>query len=68
MFLTDEQLRELTGRQRPAAQIRWLRANGLRHWVRADGHPVVPVSAVEGREQAAPVRSQPNFAALRRTG
>lgn len=46
MFLTVAQLQELTGYVQPAAQVRWLQKNGLRHFVRADGHPRVPAAAV----------------------
>ena len=65
MFLTNAQLQELTGYQKPSAQIRWLRAQGLRRWVRADGRPAVPITAIDG--PAPPqVRPQPNFAAIRK--
>lgn len=47
MFLNDEQLIELTGYVQPAAQIRWLRRNGLAHYVRADGHPKVAISTLQ---------------------
>lgn len=53
LFLTGEQVRELTGYMQPSAQVRWLRMNGMTHWVRADGHPKVPVSAI--RENAVTV-------------
>ena len=64
MFLTPEQLETLTGLRQPAAQIRWLRRNGVRHYVRADGRPVVPASALAGQTQP-PKAAGPNFAALR---
>lgn len=67
MFLTAEQLVELTGYQKPSAQIKWLRTQGLRHWVRADGRPAVPVAAIDGPEPTQ-VRPQPNFAAIRKGG
>ena len=41
MFLSPDEIAELTGKQRPAAQIRALRSMGIRHHVRPDGHPVV---------------------------
>lgn len=49
MFLTADELRELTGYQTAAAQIRWLTANGIRHWIAKTGRPVVPKSAIDGR-------------------
>lgn len=63
MFLNDKQLQELTGYRQPAAQIRWLQRQGITHYVRADNHPVVPVSALSG--ERAPARPRPNFAAIR---
>lgn len=52
LFLTRKQLEELTGLVQPAAQIRWLQKNGVRHYIRADGHPRVPLTAID-REPAA---------------
>ena len=67
VFLTAEELRNLTGRVRPSAQIRWLRS---RHWVfdvRADGRPVV--AEAEACRQlcgsvAKPGTTEPNMEAL----
>ena len=44
MFLTSSELRSLTGRVRPSAQVRWLRQHGYRHTVNALGTPVVAVA------------------------
>ena len=63
MFLTAEQLEDLTGRKQPAAQIRWLRRNGVHHFVRADGHPRVLSDALRRRDTEE-VRPGPDFAAL----
>lgn len=65
MFLTAPELRELTGYQRPKAQIRWLQTNGVQHYVRADGKPVVPRAAITSSPRPKPA---PNFAALRQAG
>lgn len=67
MFLTPEQLQELTGYVQSRAQIRWLVKNGVPHYVRADGRPVVTVAAIEARRRESP-RTGPNFAAIRRAG
>lgn len=64
VFLTSEQLLQLTGYRQPAAQIRWLRRQGITHWVRADGHPSVPESALSGDRTE--LRARPNFAAIRK--
>jgi hypothetical protein len=44
MFLTSGEIERLTGKLRPSAQIRWLLANGWRHTVSGDGHPVVAIA------------------------
>jgi hypothetical protein len=41
MFLTADELARLTGYRRPSAQIRWLKARRVRHFVNAAGLPVV---------------------------
>jgi hypothetical protein len=41
MFLTSDQIFELTGYRRPSAQVRALRRMGVEHWIRPDGRPVV---------------------------
>jgi hypothetical protein len=65
IFLTPEQLQELTGYVQPAAQIRWLRKSGIQHYVRADGHPAVPLAALDPRESPAKARFEPDFEAIR---
>ncbi len=54
MFLGDEELRKLTGRQWKSKQIAWLRREAIPFRVSATGHPVVLRSAVEGRTTTAP--------------
>ena len=49
MFLTPEELKQLTGYARPSNQARRLKKLGLRHWINARGRVVVPRSAVEGK-------------------
>jgi len=39
MFLTRNEIIELTGYRIPSAQIRWLRAEGFKFKVGADGYP-----------------------------
>ena len=46
MFLTRDELQELTGFKYPSKQIEWLRAEGFIFRVAADGHPRVLQSAV----------------------
>jgi hypothetical protein len=65
MFLTCDEIRLLTGRQRPTAQVRWLRQHGYRHTVNALGSPVVAI-AEANRKLVGGVKidQQPNWDAL----
>jgi hypothetical protein len=63
MFLTDRQLRDLTGRQRPGAQRRALTRMGIPHHVRPDGRPVVVADQLTG-DPGASQPTEPNWAAL----
>ncbi len=51
LFLTQEELVELTGRKIKSKQIEELRRMALPFWVNACGKPVVPVTAIEGRKE-----------------
>lgn len=64
-LLTDDELQRLTGYKQKSAQVRWLQANGVRHYVRADGRPNVPASALDAPKDT---RVGPNLNAVRRTG
>lgn len=67
LFLTRRELSDMTGLAQPAAQIRWLKKSGVRHFVRADGYPRVPRTAITADPvpQQASARAQPNFEGLR---
>jgi len=41
VLLSDQELKELTGRARPSAQARWLKANGWPFVINSDGRPKV---------------------------
>ena len=47
MFLTEDELRELTGRERPSAQTRWLTAQRWPFALDSSGRPKVLRSVVE---------------------
>ena len=47
MFLTQEQIVELTGRERPAAIARQLTEMGIRYAIAADNWPRVMILEVE---------------------
>ncbi len=54
MFLTPDELRELTGRVRRKDQIAWLETNHLRYWLNAAGKPVVARAEVHNPGAAVP--------------
>lgn len=62
MFLTAKQLEDLTGLTQGAAQIRWLRKNGIEHTVRVDGKPRVMAENMKKRPEG--TRASPRFEAL----
>lgn len=68
MFLTSEELRELTGRSQTRAQIAALNMMGIEHRLRPDGKVVVlkeHVARVLGGEQSKPKsRREPNWEAI----
>lgn len=41
MFLTEEELQALSGKQKPCAQIRWMKRECIPHIVGGDGKPKV---------------------------
>lgn len=49
MFLTREELRDLTDYKRPAEQIRWLTERGYRFEIGASGRPKVLRATLETR-------------------
>lgn len=68
MFLTQEELKELTGFQIPKCQIRVLRENGIKFILGGDGKPRVLTAAVEdilGIKIKKIKNSTPNYQALK---
>lgn len=65
MFLTPEELEDLTGLKQSAAQIRWLQKNGVEHYVRADGRVRVVPAALEPARGDTKAATKPNFEVLR---
>lgn len=62
MFLTADELAELTGLSRHSAQIRWLNDRGWAHAVNGDGRPVVSRQEAEDRMTSRPVAEPDNEA------
>jgi hypothetical protein len=54
MFLSSQDISELTGRKTKSKQIEALLRMGLPFWVNAIGRPVVTVTAIEGRREPPP--------------
>ena len=64
LFLTREEVAELTGAHVKRRQIAVLVRNGIRHTINAAGWPMVTRAAVEGgAESTAPKAWKPNKAA-----
>ncbi len=66
MFLSPDELTELTGYKQPKRQVAWLRQQGISLYVAANGRPKVLRSTLENATVNR--RTEPNFAALRRVG
>lgn len=70
-FLTEEELRELTGRALHKRQREWLQAQGWTFTVNANGRPIVSRAHMEAMlggaksETAADRTYRPNFDAIR---
>lgn len=68
LFLNAEELRDLTGYQKPRRQIEWLRAQGFIFRIAADGHPRVDRShylkLMGGMVEAQHKKTEPNFGGL----
>lgn len=67
MFLTTDELKELTGRSQPRAQIATLNMMGIEHRLRADGKVVVlrdHVAKVLGGVESKPKKREPNWSLI----
>jgi len=51
IFLSKEDVAELTGHKRNDAQVDMLRTMGIQFYINASGRPIVPKSAIEGLKQ-----------------
>lgn len=74
LFLTPDELAELTGRTSAAGQRKWLDANGYRFAINANNRPIVAreylltrlgVAAAGASAAPAAAAPRPNFAALK---
>jgi hypothetical protein len=66
MFLTRDQLFELTGYRMKSKQVSWLRQRGINYHVARDGYARVLLSSLE--TPAPPRKAVPNFECLKKAG
>jgi hypothetical protein len=65
-WLTDDELRELTGYVRARHQARWLADNRIKFYINALNKVRVPREAVAGVAPPAKKRTEPDFSKVRR--
>jgi len=53
LFLSAQDLIDLTGYVRASAQRAWLARHGMQFWVRADGKPAVPAEQFNQKTRSA---------------
>ena len=63
LALTRDEVHELSGYIKPGKQIEWLRNNGIRFYVGADGYPRVLRVVIENKP--AEKKTEPDVEALR---
>lgn len=72
MFVSDEQLVELTHRRRPSAQARFLAARGMKFIIRDDGTIALHQDELEAHMVSAKARArrrwQPDLSAMDKAG
>lgn len=70
MFLTSDDIEELTGYKNHAKQISWLARNGIKFLISGDGKPKVLQSQIElligGTSAPSRRKTEPNFERLER--
>ena len=66
-WLTDDELKDLTGYVRPTCQARWLTKNGIRCFVNALGQVrVMREALVDVHSGKAKKRTEPDFSKVRK--
>ncbi len=67
IYLTPQEVEDITGKHRYRAQVRALGRMGIQCWVRPDGRPIVSRTAFEnimGSTVSTPQQAEPDFEAL----
>ena len=68
MFLSDEDVRKLTGRKKPRSQMHQLDRLGIRYYIDADLRPVVlKENVVQAEQVTRKSRPEPNWSAINGT-
>jgi hypothetical protein len=68
IFLSRDEIKDLTGYVRAADQVRWLKSHRITHLVNAAGIPIVSRATIEnvlGLPGTSSAPSEPNWGALR---
>jgi hypothetical protein len=61
VFLSHEEVCELTGAKTKSGQIRNLQSNSIRHTIKTSGWPCVTVFAVTGQGEAPAIEEAPTW-------
>ncbi len=65
-WLTDDELKELTGYVQPSRQVRWLEQNRIKHYISRLNRARVPREAIAGLKVATEKRTEPDFTKVRK--
>ena len=66
-WLSDDELKELTGYVQPARQVRWLEQNRIKHYISRLKKVRVPPEAIAGIKIAqSEKRTEPDFTKVRK--
>lgn len=66
-WLSDDELRDLTGYRRPSFQVQWLVSNRIKHYVNALNKVRVPRDALAAfKAQSAEKKTEPDFTKVRK--
>lgn len=66
--MSDAEVVDLTGYRYPKCQSRWLRDNGIKHYINGRGKVRVSRDALASKKSATTERTVPDFSKVRRRG
>lgn len=68
MFLNPDEIKQLTGKMRSDAQVRWLRTMGITHKINGNGDPIILKAHIEkvfdGSYAESKNKEEPNWNAI----